>query len=69
MNQQPTEPTRDVRPEEGDSGEVAPKVEDTKGQGSLFLGGRNKVGVEYQPGERWSNSVVDFGSQEHTPED
>ena len=33
---------------------------ETKGQGSLFPGGRNKVGVEYQPGERWSNSVVEL---------
>ena len=33
---------------------------ETKGQGSLFPGGRNKVEVEYQPRERWSNSVVEL---------
>ena len=54
MNQQPTEPTpSEVRPEEGEVSEVAStKVEETKGQGSLLLGGRNEVGVEYQPREK-----------------
>ena len=41
MNQQPT--PSDVQPEEGDSGEVAPKVEERKGQGIVLPGGGNSI--------------------------